>query len=219
MISVGVSPAAREMAAEAGAPEESLRCIPNGVDLTRFSPIPWTPGPPWRLLMVGRLTAQKGIDRLIRALEGIEEVELHLVGEGEEEGPLRGLARELRVPSVFHGWQANIAGYYADAHVLLLPSRWEGFGLVAVEAMASGRPVISSAVDGLDEVLGEVGIRVQGDEMDDLRKAIQQALGQPEDLRERGLAGPVQAARFGIRRTVMAYEKLYRELAASSIQP
>jgi glycosyltransferase involved in cell wall biosynthesis len=210
---VGVSPAASDFAIDAGAPVGSVRCIPNGIDLGRFPSSPWTAGPPWRLLFVGRLTRQKGVDRLIRAMVGLESVSLEIVGEGEEEVALRTLARELGVPVTFSGWVPDVAHRYADAHLLVLPSRWEGFGLVAVEAMAAGRPVLGCAVDGLADVLGEVGICIEGEGVEGLRQSIKAALLAPSELAMRAAAGPSHASQWGMAGVVRAYEALYRELA------
>ena len=210
---VGVSAAAGQFAVKRGADETRVQVILNGVDLTRFRPTPWNLGPPWNLLVVGRLTEQKGIDQLIHSLVGLDEVALHLVGTGEEMARLKSLSETLGVQAHFHGWMADVSAMYVRCHALLMPSRWEGFGLVAVEAMASGRPVISTAVDGLEQVLGGVGFRFDGTSVEDIRQTIVGLLAQPNELEKRARLGPRQAAQFSIESTVHAYESLYRQLA------
>jgi hypothetical protein len=119
----------------------------------------------------------------------------------------------LKVPVTFSGWVPDVARRYAEAHLLVLPSRWEGFGLVAVEAMASARPVLGCAVDGLADVLGEVGVCIEGDGVEGLRQSIQAALLAPSDLATRASAGPSHASQWGVAGVARAYEELYRELA------
>ena len=103
---------------------------------------------------------------------------------------------------------------YAQCHMLVLPSRWEGFGLVAVEAMASGRPVLSTAVDGLEQVLGDVGVRFAEHSIEGFRDTISRLLDQPGVLEAQAKRGPERAANFSIEPTVQSYESLYRQLAS-----
>jgi glycosyltransferase involved in cell wall biosynthesis len=208
---VGVSPACVEFSMKGGRSGDR-RVIFNGVDLSRFRVSPVIPGVPWQLLFVGRLTRQKGVDLLLKALRGVPDVELHLVGDGEEREALQRLAGEQGVSVKFHGWVPDVTVFYEACHLVVLPSRWEGFGLVAVEAMASGRPVLGSSVDGLDDVLGSVGFRSVSGDVFSLRAAIVDALQDPSSLVRKGAAGPAHAARYDIRQTVGAYERLYREL-------
>ena len=218
-ICVGVSPDALSFARSYGVPEERLRCIPNGVDLSRFRKSAWEPGPPWRLLFVGRLTEQKGLDCLIRALVGLNDVQLYVVGDGVDRGKLEDLAASLGVDVVFRGWTMNVAKEYENSHLVVIPSRWEGFGLVAVEAMASGRPVLGTAVGGLEAVLADVGAVVQSDDVDGLRKEIERLIGNTKELEDRAAAGAEYAQKWSIRKTVATYEELYRALAFSPKQP
>jgi glycosyltransferase involved in cell wall biosynthesis len=108
------------------------------------SPVP--DGQPF-ILAIGRLTRQKGFDRLIEALAQMpgEAVRLVIVGEGEERAALTQLAEKLGVAGrvTLAGYVQETERWLAHAAVFALPSRWEGFGHVIVEAMASGVPVVA----------------------------------------------------------------------------
>lgn len=205
---VCVSQAASRTLQHSGVCASQLTVIENGIDLERFSQRPLASER--RIVAVGRLTRQKGFDVLVDALRGIE-ASTTILGEGEERGALERRAAGLSI--ALPGWVSDIRPYLAQAAVLVIPSRWEGFGLIAAEAMASGVPVIASRVDGLVEVVGDAGILVPPEDAGALREAMTRLLGDPalrERLRERGLS---RAPRFSIQRTVARYEALYRTLS------
>lgn len=115
-----------------------------------------------RFVAVGRMTPlMKGFDILVEGFalfaKGNDEWTLDIVGEGEEEGLIRSLivkhGLENRVK--IHPFTKNIQEHYASASVYVLSSRWEGFGLVLIEAMAYGLPVITSDVPVGKELLGD----------------------------------------------------------------
>jgi glycosyltransferase involved in cell wall biosynthesis len=102
----------------------------------------------------------------------------------------------------------------AEADIVAIPSRWEGFGLVAVEAMAAGVPVVASAVGGLVDVVGDAGILVPPEDPQALGAALQR-LHEDAALRARlASRGRARARRWDIRETACAYEALYRSLRA-----
>jgi glycosyltransferase involved in cell wall biosynthesis len=111
------------------------------------------------LLFVGRLDPQKGVDDLLAAMELLTDtpVHLHVIGDGVVS---TGKARAAR-NATFYGWLPHelIPAYLSAADALVMPSRWEGFGLVALEAMRAGRAVIASDAGALPEIVanGETG--------------------------------------------------------------
>jgi glycosyltransferase involved in cell wall biosynthesis len=129
------------------------------------------PADPPHVLYVGRLSAEKGIRELAAATEGLPRV---IVGDG----PLRSL-----VPDTV-GFVAprELGSYFERASVVACPSHREGYGVVAREAMAYGRPVVASAVGGLvDAVEDEVtGLLVPAGDADALRAALERLLGDDE---------------------------------------
>ena len=119
--------------------------------------------PPLRLVSVGRLAREKGFGVLLDAMRSLDvPVELDVFGDGPAAVELRGAAAGLAVR--FHGARprAEIAACLAEAHALVVPSLREGLGIVALEALAVGRPVIASGTGGLVETVvdGDDGILV-----------------------------------------------------------
>lgn len=118
-----------------------------------------------RFLAVGRFSRlHKGFDLLIEAfnLFALTDSEwvLDIVGEGEEEGLYRNMIKNYHLENrVFiHPFTNNIQQYYSQSQIYVLSSRWEGFGLVLVEAMAHGLPVVSSDLPTSQEIMGDFGL-------------------------------------------------------------
>ncbi len=110
------------------------------------------------LLAVGRLTRQKGIDVLVRALVLLPKtVHAVILGVGEEEESLRALAKDLGVESQMHlvGIRHDIPAVLKGADCLVMPSRWEGEPIVLLEALAAGVPVVGSDIPPLRKVIIE----------------------------------------------------------------
>jgi rhamnosyl/mannosyltransferase len=133
--------------------ESKVEVIPFGIDQTRWQVVP--PPPPGatpRAIFIGRLVAYKGLDVLLRALEQVPELRLDIVGSGPEGPRLRTLAQALAVTDRVRWYgeypDDDLPRRMADADFLVLPSVTveEMFGLVVLEAMAAGRPVITTAV-------------------------------------------------------------------------
>ncbi|MBT5109855.1 MAG: glycosyltransferase [Rhodospirillaceae bacterium] len=109
------------------------------------------PGPGPRFVAAGRLTRQKGFDRLLPLLrDAPNDAHLTLLGEGELSGDLRAQAASLGVTGriSFAGFQDNPWAYYAGADAFLLPSRWEGMPNAVLESLAVGTPVIATPESG-----------------------------------------------------------------------
>lgn len=182
-------------ARELAAPASRTKVIYGGADPVRFSPD--ADAHRRGVLFVGRLTPHKGVDRLIEALP--EDAELHVVGSGghdanppEREYPklLERLAAQRRVEFLGAVPDADLPALYRDARVLALPSVdltcygreiavSELLGLAAIEAMASGTPVVASRLGGLPEVVehGVTGFLVEPGNLAELRDRLAQVLG------------------------------------------
>jgi glycosyltransferase involved in cell wall biosynthesis len=166
---------------------------------------------------IGRLDRQKGWDVLCRAMPIVQREAPDTVAIVLGDGPERSaLAGEEACASVrFAGYRERAASFVAAFDVLVVPSRYEAFGLVAVEAMLAGVPVIASAVDGLPEVVGDCGILVPPDQPDALAAAIVSLIGDPPKRRayaESALAR-VQTL-FTADRTARDLERLYQTLTS-----
>ncbi|MGY5008377.1 glycosyltransferase [Streptomyces sp. 900105755] len=144
--------------------------VPNGIDTEHFTPAgPVGPASPGErpagaplVVCVGRLCRQKGQDVLLRAwpevLRRVPDARLALVGDGPDRDALRRLAASVAAPvradSVeFVGPVADVRPWYRAADLVVLPSRWEGMALAPLEALACGRPVLVTDVDGARESL------------------------------------------------------------------
>lgn len=198
--------------------------IPNGVDSTVFHGPGSVPSlrSPTRLLIAGRVTPQKGIDLAIRALASLlprfPQLELRVAGTGPWERAYRNLARELgvqdRVTWLGFLGQDALRREYQECSMLLMPSRFEPFGLSALEAMACGAPVIASWVGGLPEFItpDESGLLVPPSDVGALAEAIRYLLAFPEEAAWLG-AGAVTAARsLSWDRTARSTLEVYRSL-------
>ncbi len=207
-------------------PHEKINIIPPGVDISRFYPIPDDEAKevighgkcPRLLLFVGRIEPLKGIDTLIRALailrqNGAMEHEcysLAIIG-GEPDAPpeelsaemarLKDLCRDLGLEDlvVFLGKrsQETLPYYYSAADILIMPSHYESFGMVALEAMSCGTPVVASQVGGLAFLVqdGITGYVVPGGDAEALAKTLDKLMRDPE-LRERLGRQAAEYARF-----------------------
>jgi len=160
------------------------------------------PTPPQgnRLLCVGRLSPEKGQVLLVEAAarlrdEGVD-VEIVLVGDGPSRGEIERKAAELRVQGKIRltGWQssADVRRWISESRALVVPSFAEGIPVVAMEAMALGRPVIATYVGGLPELVqpGESGWLVPAGSVEDLASGLRELLRAPEpSLRRMGERG------------------------------
>jgi|GEM_PF-198997 len=204
--------------------KDLITIIPYGIDLARFLNVPPLIAPPFRLLILGRFTRQKGHDIAFKALAQIPDFpwRLSCVGRGEEEKKLRKLACSLGLEKkiTFRQPIADVASLFRDHQILLLPSRWEGLGIVGMEAMAAGRPVIGSLVGGIPEVVkdSEHGILVPPENVGALVEALRGVFEEPEILLIMGKKAKEYAKEnFGADKMTAAYEKWY-ELASMSFR-
>ena len=160
-----------------------IEIIPNGVDLERYASNERKWDPP-RLLLVGRLVYQKGVDILLEALEGLQSHpwELSLVGDGPERDTLQSLADQYGISERVH-FQSWLDGdallqQLQEANLFVFPSRHEGMPNAVLEAMACGLPVIASRIAGNEELVihGENGLLVPPEDPDGLRNALAELL-------------------------------------------
>ena len=152
-----------------------------------YNPLTLSPGKPSEgtskcFLAVCRFSRQhKGFDLLIDAFRQFaqknSEWVLDIVGEGPEEEMYRKKIAEYQLEKriLIHPFTNNIQAYYSQAQVYVLSSRWEGFGLVLVEAMAHGLPIISSNLPTSIEIMGDFGLYFQNGNVEDLAEKLHEA--------------------------------------------
>jgi glycosyltransferase involved in cell wall biosynthesis len=165
-------------------PEERARVIPNGAPLDRIRAASGKGGilPDGCALGVGHLIHRKGFDTLIRAVAVAvsrgRRIPLVIAGDGPERGRLEDLARKFGVADLvrFVGAQKpeEVLNLLGECGFFVLGSREEGLPLVVAEAMASGRAVVATAVDGVPEIVldGETGLLVPVDDPDAMATAM-----------------------------------------------
>lgn len=135
-----------------------------------------------RFLAIGRFSKRhKGFDILIEAFhlfaQKNTEWVLDIVGEGREEKKYRELIEKYDLGNrvLLHPFTNHVQDYYSNAQIYVLSSRWEGFGLVLVEAMAHGLPIISSDLPTSKEIMGEFGLYYKNENIEDLAQKLEEA--------------------------------------------
>jgi glycosyltransferase involved in cell wall biosynthesis len=198
----------------------------NGLERRRIVPFPATIEPiegsghdkRRRVVFAGRMVRHKGIAVLIRAAREVD-AEFVICGDGREMEAMRRLASRLDVADrvSFRGWLGaeELARELAEASVVVMPSLWpEPFGLVGIEALAAGRPVIASATGGIEDWLeaGVSGLCVQPGNVGELVLALDELLADPDRQRAMGAAGrDAVNARFSPARHLAALRDAYAE--------
>ena len=176
------------------------------------------------MLCVGALQARKNVPLAIEAyaqVMGSRETDCEIVIAGGDKGGrievLDAILRNRltgRVHVVGHVEDAAMPALYSAARALVFPSLYEGFGIPALEAMASGTPVIASNTTGLAEAVGDAGLTVDPRSAEDLAEAMRTLLAD-EALRNRLIAaGLARAAEFTWARTAAATAGVYRDVLA-----
>jgi len=198
---IAISDGVRRALLEAGVAESQIIVVPSGVDLARVGTSAGSRVQERRALGVadddvlvlglGALERRKGFDVLLSALGTCRErVRLVLVGDGSQAAALDRQAEALGVALMRLGFRDEVASVLAAADIVAVPSRAEGLGIAALEAMAAGRPVVASRVGGLVEVVDheETGILVSPDEPAQLAAAIERLARSAEDRVRLGTA-------------------------------
>lgn len=202
-----------------------IRLIENGVDLATFRQAggraPWAGLP--RLICVARFAPIKGQDILIEALARCHArgVKLHLTLAGaiSDAGFYDGLVTQsarlgLTGHIRFEIGRTDIATVLQEADLFVLPSRQEGFGLVLVEALAAGLPVVASRTGGAAELVtdGVNGLTFTPEDADDLAGKLMAMVRAPDAAAAYAKAGSATADRYDIARTLDAHLALYQKI-------
>lgn len=219
----------RELLAE-GAPASSLHVVPCGVDL--FEPsVPqdhWWQGNQGRILSLGRLVERKGIDTVIQALARTPDAELVIAGgpsenfgDDPEVRRLHAEARRLgvtdRVQLIGAVARKDVPALIRSADVVVCTPWYEPFGLVPLEAMSCGRPVVAAAVGGLlDSVVdGVTGVHVPPRDPERLAAVLAELLGDPVRREQLGKAGAARVAEnYTWARIAAGTEEVYQQIKA-----
>ncbi len=213
------------------APANRIRVIPPGIDVSEWtstspdrSHLP--PLPPEYFLFVGRIAPNKGLPHLVEALALLPaEARLPLVVMGSDWGERAGLEAlaQRRGVSGLLVWLGHVAdrqtyrAIVGGAKALVLPSEWEAFGLVLLEAMAARTPVVATSVGAVPEVLegGRDGLLVPYGDPAALAQALQDVLADPVGAGERVSRADVRVRGLDWWESANRLRALYREVAAT----
>ncbi|HEV3471912.1 MAG TPA: glycosyltransferase family 4 protein [Actinomycetota bacterium] len=192
---------------------------PNGIDTSLYaSAVPAELGPGKHVVFLGRLERRKGLEVLLQAMTRLRDIDCDLVvvGRGPEERAARALARRLLVPARFLGVvdDERKASILAAADVYCAPGLGgESFGIVLVEAMAAGAPVVCSSIPGFKAVVGGAAAVVTPGEPGHLADALRRILVD-ERLADRMRARSLQVSRaYDWGRLVANVESIYERVA------
>jgi glycosyltransferase involved in cell wall biosynthesis len=213
------------------APSRKLRVIPPGIDLAAWGhpDDDRTDGldlPEEYLLFVGRIAPNKGLPQLVDALAALDAKSSRpLVLMGRDWGERPSLEARARARGV--GDRVRFLGHVEDpalyrgvirrASALVLPSEWEAFGLVLLEAMAAGTPVVATAVGGVSEVLddGRAGRLVAYGDPAALGSALRALVEDPDTTRRMVRAASDRVRSYDWSETVARHQALYREVVSA----
>lgn len=180
-----------------GVPPRKVVTIPYGVRPGNVAPS--SPETPPRFVAVGSVIMQKGFDLLIEAADLAETPwSAEIVGDGPHLVELRERASRLGRSVCFVGWREDVAGALRSATALVVPSRWEAWPYVALEAMQQGVAVVATRVDGLSEIVddGGTGLLVDPEAAGNLASALDRLAGDPRLAQTMGRNGQRRVALF-----------------------
>ena len=213
--------------------EKEIDVIYNFVDAQRFNKKPLTPfkqviapNNEKIFLHASNFRKVKRVEDVVHVFEKVNQVipsKLLFVGDGPERSNVEGLCRKTSACKDirFLGRQEEMEDILAITDIFILPSEYESFGLVALEAMAAEVPVISTNVGGLPEINidGVTGFLSNVGDIDDMSNNIIKILSDPpafEQMKKNALA---QAQKFDIENIVPQYEKLYERVLSEKVLP
>lgn len=197
--------------------------VPSGIDLSRFEAT-GTEKPEIELsrwagltaVFTARFEAEKDHKTLLRAVARLPSLRLLLVGDGSRRPEAERLARDLGVADrvVFLGNRTDVPTILRSADLYIHSVHWEGFGLAALEAMATGLPVIASRVPGLTEVVGEAGLYFDPGNVDQLVACIRRIIVDEDLRRTMAEAARRRAKCFSIQEAARRYLEVYHEVVS-----
>lgn len=198
--------------------DSEIHIIPNGINLDLFKQQKIQEVRP-TLLFIGRLSEIKRIDLLLRAIpkikNSIPDVRVIIIGEGPEKENLLTLSKHLNIDKnvEFRGFvseSVKIESLYR-ASLFVLPSGYEGFGIVLMEAMASGKAVVASDSGGIPYVVedNKTGLLFKDNDLEDLAEKVSYLLSNPELCKKMGEKGRERAQKFSWDNVAKMYLSLY----------
>ncbi|HDQ03103.1 MAG TPA: glycosyltransferase family 1 protein [Deltaproteobacteria bacterium] len=210
----------KDIAAEFSITEDKIRVVHNGINNEYFYPVENGARPENTIIVTNSADVPlKGLKYLLEAVARIRKnrpVKLTVIGEPKKDGVIQKQVEKLGIGDIVHftGRIANedFADYYAKSAIAVVPSLYEGFGIPALEAMASGVPLITSSGGALPEVVGEAGMIVPPADASALAGAITYLLNNPEERKRYAKAGLDRVASlFSWSKAAREVTSVYRE--------
>ncbi|MDD3896443.1 MAG: glycosyltransferase family 4 protein [Candidatus Peribacteraceae bacterium] len=208
-----VSALSKSLYVQLGWPAENTVDIPNGIAMQRFAQCERVPRESGALRVgcVARLTQDKGVDLLVRAIAQIPDVTLTIIGTGRDEDCVRALISQLHLEDrvTLQPSHPDLGNFYCTIDVLVLPSReHDPFGLVAAEAMALGTPVIVTDACGIASYLGHESFIVPANSQEALAEAMRKLRDPMLRTHLSEAAKRTAHEKFSLPKMLDAYEKL-----------
>ena len=232
---IAVSEAVRDSFDQCRTDRRKFHVISNGIDLQSY--LKWVnfekaykqydiqPGAPL-ILGAGRLSKEKGFDVLVRAMREVQtkipDARLVIAGEGVEQAALKELASEHQIKVNFVGHVSDLVPLLRASDIVVIPSRAEGQGFVALEAMACAKPVAASDVGGLPQTVlnNRTGVLFPVGDSEALARTLVKLLNDPERRRELGAEGRVQVKKSYLLKDMIARtESLYFKIYTDNFNP
>jgi len=198
---------------------ERMLVVYNGLNLQLIKKEKSRYSDKYRFVSIGSLTHQKGFDISIQALARLKFKNWHykILGEGPEKSKLKELVNKLNLSDkiTFTGYQDKIDNYMIESDIMIIPSRWEGFGLVAIEGLSYGMPIVVSDVPGINEIVqnSEVCILYKPEDLSHLALSIENSikllLDTDLNIEKEALK---QATKFDEKTMINNYIKIYNDL-------
>ena len=203
------------------APDLPVGVISNGIDTEQFKPHPDKAiGTPVKLLTVCRLISRKRIDLLIQAVELLKDrkidVQLNIAGQGNLMGELKKLAEDLsltdRVNFLGLVTADDLGGLYRDNDIFVMSSVHEGMSNAMLEAMASGLPIVTTKCEGVEELIDDNGIVVDGYNPQLIAQSVMRLIENPQEREQMAVATRDRAMTFSWQNVANQYIDCYRKL-------
>ena len=211
--------------------DEKIKVIHHGIDYQKYSETNNTDlrnqlGISQQDLIIGfigRLSVQKGVKYMLDAFslvaEKFKDVHLVIAGTGELEGMVKEFVTKFNLENRIHllGFRKDIPNLMRTFDIFLLPSLWEGFGIVLIEAMAAGKPVVATDTSSIPEIVedGRNGILVLPENANAISNALTKLISEPELRTKLGKEGQkIVMEKFTIERMINNYEQIFSEMPA-----
>lgn len=196
-------------------PAANTVIIPNGIDISVLTPAERKED---RILVVTRMFERKGIQYLIKALEGFDEpFEVHVVGDGPYldviEGDIQEKNLEVKLWGFLENQSEEIKNLYQTSKIFVFPSEAENFPIVLLEAMAAGLAIITTRGTGCAEVVGDAALLVEPRDAVDIRSKLDDLIAAPELIQQLGASARSRLIdKFGWTTVGRQYSTVYSQI-------